>query len=294
MARYFHAEGIGTIRALTSTDGTPSDRYVVESFGGIVLHDGVDPSPYLFSGEMQDSYGSGVYLRDRWYHPASGRFASPDRLKAIWRAQRVESSYLYAGNDPLDASDPTGLFTRHFGNRVHELVSERYVQEQGADGVFLDEPLGFGCRPKLRPDILDSRPHRRKFMEIKPFSFRGLACGVPQLAGYQLVLSEFGFEADAEWTPQPQPLWVEGQPLYVVNFGGLLLYTDAETVLEELAAAAAARNLSVLYRLLRQFKASGSAINELAWIRRMAAMNSVASQAQQRQSLFTGVLFSVF
>jgi len=45
-----------------------------------------------------------VYLGARWYDPATGQFTSADPLEAI-----TGQPYAYTGDNPIDATDPTGL-----------------------------------------------------------------------------------------------------------------------------------------------------------------------------------------
>jgi RHS repeat-associated protein len=50
--------------------------------------------------------GTGLYqVRNRWYDPLVGRFASEDPIGL----EGGINPYVYAGNDPVDYTDPMGL-----------------------------------------------------------------------------------------------------------------------------------------------------------------------------------------
>ena len=53
--RYYHADGIGSIRRLTNESGTITDGYTYTAFGELLSHAGTDPQPYAFtaSGSIQ-------------------------------------------------------------------------------------------------------------------------------------------------------------------------------------------------------------------------------------------------
>jgi RHS repeat-associated protein len=53
------------------------------------------------------------YLRERTYDPATGQFPSVDPLAGI-----TGERYGYAGENPLNFSDPTGLFWRELGEGI--------------------------------------------------------------------------------------------------------------------------------------------------------------------------------
>ncbi len=108
MARYFHAEGIGTIRALTDELGNVTDRYTLEAFGTLISHDGDDPNAYLFAGEVLDPNSGFYYNRARWLDPNVGKFASVDPFGGSSTDPISLHRYLYAALDPLAQVDPTG------------------------------------------------------------------------------------------------------------------------------------------------------------------------------------------
>jgi RHS repeat-associated protein len=58
-----------------------------------------------FHGPYTDAESGLIYLRARYYDPATGQFMSLDPLVAL-----TGEAYGYAGDNPLNATDPMGLF----------------------------------------------------------------------------------------------------------------------------------------------------------------------------------------
>ncbi len=108
ISRYFHAEGIGTIRALTDEEGQVTDRYSFEAFGTLLSHEGEDPNQYLFAGEPLDPNSGFYYNRARWLDPNAGRFASVDPFPGYGTEPLSIHRYLYSGLNPALFSDPSG------------------------------------------------------------------------------------------------------------------------------------------------------------------------------------------
>ena len=78
-------------------------RYVYLPFGAATA-DGPNPnvSAYRFMGQEWDAELSLCNFRDRMYDPMLRRFLAPDT------ARQFPSPYVFCGNDPLNASDPSG------------------------------------------------------------------------------------------------------------------------------------------------------------------------------------------
>jgi RHS repeat-associated protein len=78
-------------------------------------HDGERPTlpPELprfgYRGEL--AFGSTLYLRARNYDTTLGRFTTPDPLAMLPNPQPAVSPYAYANNDPVNQTDPLGLFS---------------------------------------------------------------------------------------------------------------------------------------------------------------------------------------
>jgi RHS repeat-associated protein len=104
-------DGLGSVVALTNSTGTLVAEYRYQPFGKRISCQGTGCSianPYQWLG------GLGVYLDDasglykmgtRYYDPALGRFTQVDPVEG-----GASNRYDYAGQDPINAADPQGLF----------------------------------------------------------------------------------------------------------------------------------------------------------------------------------------
>lgn len=108
--RFYHADGLGSIRALTDDTATVTDRYTYTAFGELRAHHGTDENAYLFAGEPLDPNSGFYYLRARWMDPGAGRFVSMDPFGGVTTDPLSLHRYLYANLDPVDHVDPTGLY----------------------------------------------------------------------------------------------------------------------------------------------------------------------------------------
>ena len=110
-SRFYHADGLGSIRALTDETAATTDRYAFTGFGELLTHTGDDANAYLFAGEMLDPNAGLYYNRARWMDPGVGRFAGRDRFAGSQFDPTSLHRYLYAANDPVNRTDPTGLYS---------------------------------------------------------------------------------------------------------------------------------------------------------------------------------------
>jgi RHS repeat-associated protein len=106
--RYYHADGIGSIRRLTDEAGTIADGYTYNAFGELLSHTGSDPQPYAFTGEALDQNSGWQYHRARWMDPRTGRWASMDPFGGFLSEPVTLLRYLYSGVDPVNKLDRNG------------------------------------------------------------------------------------------------------------------------------------------------------------------------------------------
>ena len=106
--RFYHADGLGSIRQLTNETGEVTDTYRYTAFGEMIEHVGTDPNPYLFAGESADPTGQFGYHRARWYDLATGRFLSKDPFEGFIDQPESLHRYNYASHNPVNVTDPSG------------------------------------------------------------------------------------------------------------------------------------------------------------------------------------------
>jgi RHS repeat-associated protein len=100
---YYHADQLGSVRALTA-GGTLVNTYTYDPYGVALTSTGTAYNPFGYTGEYRDAESGLIYLRARYYDPITQQFLTVDPLLAA-----TKQAYAYAGNSPLNRSDPSGL-----------------------------------------------------------------------------------------------------------------------------------------------------------------------------------------
>ncbi len=111
VATFAHVDGTGSVRLLTDTAGTPVARRDFDVFGMPRAGTGTAASAYQYAGEYRDETLGMQYHRARWYQPELGRFASMDVVDGVKKQPVTQNKYVYAGNNPVANSDPSGALS---------------------------------------------------------------------------------------------------------------------------------------------------------------------------------------
>lgn len=115
---YYHADAIGSVRAITDATGTVVARYDFLPNGQTFGNDaGSSTNRVQFAGKERDpetaAPGTGPldYFGARYYQSQTGRFSSvdPDHVNGNLTDPQSWNGYAYARNNPLKYSDPTGM-----------------------------------------------------------------------------------------------------------------------------------------------------------------------------------------
>jgi RHS repeat-associated protein len=101
---YLHHDQQGSTRLLTSSTGAKEASITYDAYGNTTGTTGTAKTPLGYDGQYTSTDSGLIYLWARVYDPATAQFLSVDPVLPITRAP-----YNYAGDNPLNRSDPTGL-----------------------------------------------------------------------------------------------------------------------------------------------------------------------------------------
>ena len=112
---YLHHDQQGSTRLLTGSTGTVTGKCTYNAYGTPTC-EGTTTTPLGYDGQYTNSDTGLIYMRAREYDPATAQFLSVDPLRAV-----SGEPYSYAGDNPVNEGDPTGLL---FGLPSLEEVGE--------------------------------------------------------------------------------------------------------------------------------------------------------------------------
>jgi len=150
-SKYFYLhDRLGSVRQVIDSDGDVVNYYTFGPFGELLTAETAEntENPFKFTGQYYDVETGQYYLRARQYDPQLMRFTSKDPVKG-WSTQSMTlHAYLYSQNDPINYTDPTGLYfsaalllnnqlrkpyLEHFG-RIYETATQM-GQMEGLDAL---------------------------------------------------------------------------------------------------------------------------------------------------------------
>jgi RHS repeat-associated protein len=109
---YYDRDVLGSITNVMDSTGHAAASYHYNAYGNL-MSGSADTigNPLRFAGLASDATTGLVYDRARWYDPSTGRYLTPDPLGAASGPNR----YAYAGDNPVNFVDPTGMFPKKSG-----------------------------------------------------------------------------------------------------------------------------------------------------------------------------------
>lgn len=104
----YHADGLGSVRALTDAGGQVVQIYRSDEFGVPAQEAGTQSQRFQWAGEERDENGF-VFLRARHFLPDLGRFLQRDPLAGSLAGPQSLNRYAYVQNNSATFVDPSGL-----------------------------------------------------------------------------------------------------------------------------------------------------------------------------------------
>lgn len=103
---YFHADGLGSVTAITDSSATPVQTYSYDSFG-VPKQTTTFRNSFMYVGKEYDSETGLTEMGARYYDPREGRFVSKDPVAFAGGI----NIYTYTNNNVINKTDPSGLAT---------------------------------------------------------------------------------------------------------------------------------------------------------------------------------------
>lgn len=104
---YLHKDSLGSTVAVTDSTGAVEQTYDYDIFGAIRSAGSASGNRYTFTGQENDA-SELVYLRARYYDPATGRFIARDAFPVDAKDTQTVHRYVYVKNNPTNYVDPSG------------------------------------------------------------------------------------------------------------------------------------------------------------------------------------------
>jgi len=138
-ATYLHHDQAGSTRLISGPTGKTEATFTYDAYGNQTGHTGTATTPLGFDGQYTSPDTGLIYMRARVYDPATAQFLTVDPLTAV-----SGEPYAYAGDNPLNASDPRGLL---FG------ISLPSWEEVGEAVTGWGDTLSFGATNWVREEL---------------------------------------------------------------------------------------------------------------------------------------------
>jgi len=153
---YMLPDGTKSNETLTDGGGTVSRSYKYDVFGSVRSTSGTASTEFRYAAEQYDDTVGLIYLRARYYDPTTGRFLSKDPAGGKLSSPVTQNKYVYAGNNPVNGGDPTGMVTNAEMNSWMANVPVTYwTPSSGYTSSFSSYSAAFNARSSAPVPVPD-------------------------------------------------------------------------------------------------------------------------------------------
>ena len=190
---YYVTAQPGHVVALVDRNNQIANSYEYTPFGVVLSASEQVAQPFRFGARELDSETGLYYNRARYYDPALGRFISEDPIGLAGGVNQ----YAYAGNDPVNNTDPTGLecwsILQHIvgdivcsGGQCVETPGRDYTVTLCNGGGGGNAPSGIGVGGGVGGSVGPSSPKLGQDIHLK-----ALNCGFQTSAAALAAITDF-------------------------------------------------------------------------------------------------------
>lgn len=163
---YYVSNSHGDVVQLLNQEGTVIREYSYDAFGNEINPDKKDDNPFRYAGEYYDKETASIYLRARYYTPATGRFMTRDTYTGEADDPLSLHLYAYCDNDGVNQVDPSGHWGRTNRKYVHQDITKeafnKYLGESKYSSDYYLRTLGMKnydimMDGSILPDLLNSK-----------------------------------------------------------------------------------------------------------------------------------------
>lgn len=112
---YYLFDGLGSVVDLIDSSGAVVKTYAYDPYGNVNATTGSVTNPWRFAGGYADASAGYTKFGARYYDPMLGRWTQEDPISGCMLNPVSLNRYSYVSDDPINNTDPTGLFSlRHY------------------------------------------------------------------------------------------------------------------------------------------------------------------------------------
>ncbi len=99
---------LGSTNVTANADGSLQSEMRYRAFGETRYTNGITPTDYRYTGQLQQAEVGLYFYNARWYDPQLGRFIQADTLIPGAGNSKPYDRYSYVLNNPINFNDPSG------------------------------------------------------------------------------------------------------------------------------------------------------------------------------------------